>query len=198
MNESYVGRVVKDRYRLIRELSSGDEDYSFIGEDVMMGKTVMVRIMPYKFTDAESIREGETMFKNQIDVLCRLEHPGLPQVLDGFIEKLEMFIITEYIEGETIENKIVRKEKVTQEEVIGWSIEMLRILDYLHTRYPPVIFRDLKPQNILIRKNGRVQLINFGMARTYKPFQTQDTLVREQRLCGAGAIRWERADRCAG
>lgn len=178
MRQEYPGRVIKERYRLIRSLATGDEDFLYFGEDLLLGKTVTVRIIPYKFTDAESVREGETMFKNQLDVLCRLDHPGLPQVMDGFIEKTEMFIITEFTEGEPLEQRIQKKVKIDQEAILEWSQEILKILDYLHSRYPPVIFRDLKPANILLRKNGTIQLMNFGLARTYKPFKTQDTLIR--------------------
>jgi serine/threonine protein kinase len=176
--DSYLGRIVKDRYRLLREVSSTEDETTFVAEDVLSGRTVGMRIIPYNYNNADAIREAEIMFQNQLDVLCRLEHPGLPQVLEGFTEKLEMFIVTEFFEGQTLEEMIEKKKAISLEEVMTWSFEMLRILDYLHSRYPPVIFRDFKPSNILVRPNGKVQLINFGTARTYKPFKVQDTLIR--------------------
>ncbi len=176
--DSYLGRIVKDRYRLLREISSTEDESTFVAEDVLNGKTVAMRIIPYNYNNADAIREAEIMFQNQLDVLCRLEHPGLPQVLEGFTEKLEMFIVTEFFEGETLEEMIEKKRAISFEDITSWSFEMLRILDYLHSRYPPVIFRDFKPANILVRPNGKVQLINFGTARTYKPFKVQDTLIR--------------------
>jgi len=176
--DSYLGRIVKDRYRLLREVSSTEDETTFVAEDVLSGRTVGMRIIPYNYNNADAIREAEIMFQNQLDVLCRLEHPGLPQVLEGFTEKLEMFIVTEFFEGQTLEEMIEKKKAISLEEVTTWSFEMLRILEYLHSRYPPVIFRDFKPSNILVRPNGKVQLINFGTARTYKPFKVQDTLIR--------------------
>jgi len=176
--DSNLGRIIKDRYRLLREVSSTEDESTFVAEDVLNGKTVGMRIIPYNYNNADAIREAEIMFQNQLDVLCRLEHPGLPQVLEGFTEKLEMFIITEYFEGETLEEMIEKKREISLDDVTAWCFEMLKILDYLHSRYPPVIFRDFKPSNILIRPNGKVQLINFGTARTYKPFKVQDTLIR--------------------
>jgi len=178
MKENYIGKIVKDRYRIVREFSSGDDEYSFLCEDILAGKKVAMRLIPYSYRDADLMKEAETIFKNQMDVLCRLEHPGLPQILEGFAEKLEMYIITEYNEGETLEEKIGKKKEMAQEEIFSISEEVLKILDYLHSRYPPVIFRDLKPSNIFLRRDGRVQLVNFALARTYKPFKSQDTIVR--------------------
>jgi eukaryotic-like serine/threonine-protein kinase len=178
MRENYIGRIVKERYKIVRELVTGDEDYSFVCDDILAGKKVAMRLMPYSYKDADSLRDVETLFQNQMDVLCRLEHPGLPQILEGFTEKNEMYIITEYFEGETLEEKLAKKKELTEEEILLLAQEVLKILDYLHSRYPPVIFRDLKPTNIYMRPNGRIQLINFSLARTYKPFKTQDTVVR--------------------
>jgi serine/threonine protein kinase len=175
---NYLGRIVKERYRIIRDLFSGDDGNCFFCEDVLTGKFVDMRIIPYDYKDAEAFRDAELQFKNELDVLCRLEHPGMPQIIEGFTEKLEMFIITEHAEGETLEAKLKKKKQLPLEEVLALSNEILRILDYLHSRYPPVIFRDMRPCNILIKGNGRVQLANFGLARTYKPFKDRDTIVR--------------------
>ncbi|MDQ7822613.1 MAG: serine/threonine-protein kinase [Candidatus Eremiobacteraeota bacterium] len=178
MKESYAGRVIKDRYRIIRELSSSEEDDVLLAEDVIGGKIVSMRIIPYNYQDAEAIREAETMFQNQLDVLCRLEHKGLPMILEGFTEKMKMCIVTEHHEGRSLEQMLMVVKQFSQEDVQKWALEILRVIDYLHSRYPPVIFRDLKPENILIKNDGTVELINFGLARTYKPFKTQDTVVR--------------------
>ncbi len=102
MKENHVGKIVKDRYKIVRELQSGEEEYSYLCEDILAGKKVAMRLIPYSYKDADLLREAETLFQNQMDVLCRLEHPGLPQILEGFAEKMEMYIITEYRAGATL------------------------------------------------------------------------------------------------
>jgi serine/threonine protein kinase len=178
MKGNYIGRIVKDRYRVLRELQPGGDEYYFICEDITRRGFVDMRVIPCDYKDAEAFREAEIQFRNQLDVLCRLEHTGLPQIIEGFTEKLEMFIITDHTDGATLEDKLKRKNQLPVGEVLTLSREILSILDYLHGRYPPVIFRDLKPCNILVKNDGHVQLVNFGLARTYKPFKDRDTIVR--------------------
>lgn len=111
-------------------------------------------------------------------MLALLNHPNLPQVTDYFTERGKHYIVMEFVEGETLEDYLDRRgPPVSEAEARGWAAQLCDVLGYLHRQQPPVIFRDLKPANVMLTPDGQLKLIDFGIARFYKPGKQKDTLM---------------------
>jgi outer membrane protein assembly factor BamB/tRNA A-37 threonylcarbamoyl transferase component Bud32 len=110
-------------------------------------------------------------------ILARLMHPNLPRIYDHFEEQRRWYLVMDYIEGETLENILARSPegKLPVEQVIQYALQLCKVLKYLHTQEPPIIFRDLKPLNIMITREDHLYLIDFGIARFFRPGRIRDT-----------------------
>ncbi|MDQ7826128.1 MAG: tetratricopeptide repeat protein [Candidatus Eremiobacteraeota bacterium] len=111
-------------------------------------------------------------------LLERLDHPGIVKVEELFEEEGSFYLAMEYIEGENLLKKIPRSTKVflSEKVVLEWTGQILDIFEYLHSQKPPIIYRDLKPQNMILEAStGKVKLIDFGIARIYKDKKSEDT-----------------------
>lgn len=145
----------------------------------MIGKGGMGRVylaedvrlhMKWAIKELECSREYMSEARRaEISVLRRAAHPNLPRITDVFNENGHTYIVMDYIEGRSLKEIISAGEKITLKVKIRWSMQIASALSYLHSRHPAVIYRDLKPSNIMIRNNGSAALIDFGAARQYRP-----------------------------
>jgi serine/threonine protein kinase len=110
-------------------------------------------------------------------MLASLTHPNLPRIYEQFNEGGRWYLVMDFIAGETLEERIGKTGGKTMpvEKALNIAIQLCMVLEYLHTRQPPIIFRDLKPGNVMITDTGHVYLIDFGIARHFKPGQAKDT-----------------------
>jgi serine/threonine protein kinase len=117
-------------------------------------------------------------FQREAHLLASLSHPNLAAVTDFFPEGENWYLVMEFVEGETLARRLERSpgHRLPLQEALPIIRQLCDVLEYLHTRQPPVIFRDLKPSNIVLTPEGRVKLIDFGIARFFKPGQRQDTV----------------------
>lgn len=114
-------------------------------------------------------------FSSESDALESLSHPGLPKFLERFRNESYAVVVREYIEGEPL-SEIVKERALSQSEITQLAIKLSDIFIYLHEREKPVIHRDLKPENVIIGEDGDVRLIDFDIARVFKPESESDTL----------------------
>lgn len=115
-------------------------------------------------------------FLAEATILSRLNHPNLPAFTDFFTEDSRHFLVMEYVEGQTLEELLdIRGGPFSERQVLGWARQLCDVLEYLHSQQPPVIFRDMKPGNIMLMRNGRIKLIDFGIARLFRQSSAQDT-----------------------
>ena len=111
----------------------------------------------------------------ETDLLKELSHPYLPSIVDVIDEEGRFLIVMDYIEGNTLEKALNLMGAQPQEYVIEWGIQLCDVLEYLHTRKPAIIYRDIKPGNIMLRPDGTITLIDFGTAREFKEQKNSDT-----------------------
>jgi len=125
-------------------------------------------------TDAQSLLQ---QCEHEARFLVRLHHPNLPQVTDAFLEDDRFFVVMEYIEGVTLEAKQRQAgaEGLPVRTIVEWALQIADVLAYLHSQEPAVIFRDLKPANVMVQGDGRIRLIDFGIARRFQPGAVKDT-----------------------
>jgi serine/threonine protein kinase len=136
-------------------------------------KLVAVKEMVNNAPD-ESIRKTILQnFEREANLLATLSHPSIPRIYDYFSEDDHSYLVLEYIHGQDIEEVITKTNGfLTEEQVLTWAIELCDVLSFLHNHKPdPIIFRDMKPSNVMIDSNGKVKLIDFGIAKTFQAGQ---------------------------
>lgn len=122
--------------------------------------------------------EASDAFQREVAVLSQLNHPNLPRFYKHFQTPASWYLVMDFIPGETLEEyqSKARDERLLLSEVLDIGIQLCLILEYLHVQNPPIIFRDLKPGNIMRTPSGQLYLIDFGIARYFKPGQAKDTV----------------------
>jgi len=125
----------------------------------------------------QELNEAVDAFKHEAVLLAGLMHQHLPRIYDHFTDGGRWYLVMDFIEGETLEDHLSKANggRLSYEEVLQIGIQLCTVLDYLHTRQPPIIFRDLKPVNVMLTTDGHLYLIDFGIARHFKPGKTKDT-----------------------
>lgn len=174
LNEkNIVGSVLDNSYRVLRLLGKGGTFRVYLVEDVSSGGLFAAK-MCFKEDEKYSSVVRDMVFK-ETSAVKELNHPMIPKIYEIIETDGYLCIIEEYITGETLE-AIVNKESAQEpEKVIEWGLQLCDALSYLHTLNPPRIFRDLKPANIMLRDNGKIALIDFGIMRCYDPNKKSDT-----------------------
>ena len=177
--------LLNDRYRILELVGQGGFGSVYKAADTSFGdRLVAIKAMEQKGLSQEEIAEAATGFKREALMLANLRHPHLPRIYDHFSDSGRWYLVMDYIEGETLEvylQKSVRdprtaKGHLSVEEVLDTGLQLCAVLDYLHTRQPPIIFRDLKPANVMRTTERHLYLIDFGIARHFKPGQIKDTM----------------------
>src|SRR6184192_3078647 len=126
---------------------------------------------------SRELTEAIEAFKREAFLLAGLTHPNLPRIYEQFNDAGRWYLVMDYIEGETLETYLDKMGgKLPIEKVLNIGIQLCSVLDYLHTREPSIIFRDLKPANVMRTSTGHLYLIDFGIARHFKPGQPRDTV----------------------
>ena len=171
--------LLKQRYRILASLGEGGFGAVYKAEDTEFGnRLVAVKEMSESDLSVHEIAEASEAFKREAFLLAGLVYPNLPSIYDYFTEQGHWYIVMDFIEGETLEDHLHKSPTgyLPVEEVLDIGIQLCSVLDYLHTRKPPIIFRDLKPANIMLTPGGPLYLIDFGVARHFKPGKARDTI----------------------
>lgn len=172
--------LLRDRYLIVEKLGQGGmaavykvKDEAKRGEPLRAIKEMSQAAL--KESEREQAIEN---FHAEAEMLKALDHPNLPKFYEQFQEEDRYYLVMEYIEGETLEDRLARAGKgLPEKDVMEWAQQLCSVLTYLHERRPPIIFRDLKPGNIMVTKQGQVKLIDFGIARIFRRDKTHDTQV---------------------
>ena len=154
--------ILQGRYRIIRQLGRGGMGAVYEAMDERLSRTVAL-----KETLAESL-ELKRAFEREARLLANLRHPVLPKVIDHFTEDDGQFLVMEFIPGSDLGELLSRRaQPFSPAEVLRWADDLLDALDYLHTHEPPVIHRDIKPSNLKLTAQGKIVLLDFGLAKGF-------------------------------
>lgn len=170
--------LLKGRYRILRELGEGGMGAVYLAQDSQLGdRQVAIKEMSQRNMSAQEVQLAVETFKREAYMLAGLQHPNLPGIHDYFEESGHWYLVMSYIQGESLELYLAQAPggRLPLAEVLRIAREVCDVLDYLHSHQPPIIFRDLKPSNIMRAPNGHIYLIDFGIARLFKPGQAKDT-----------------------
>ena len=170
--------LLNNRYQLETRIGQGGMGSVYKALDTRFNnRPVAVKEMSSAGLSETGLREAEDAFEHESHLLADLLHPNLPRIYDHFTENQRSYLVMDFIEGETLEDYLDHTpgSSLSLDQVMTWGIELCDVLSYLHKHNPPIIFRDLKPSNVMI-SNGHIFLIDFGIARFFKPGQSHDTV----------------------
>ncbi len=180
------GNLFKGRYRILSQVGSGGFGAVYKARDIRENdRLVAIKAIHLRGLKPREVIEATDTFNREVMMLSSLDHVHLPHVYDHFTDTEHWYLVMEFIEGETLEAYLSRAavrnstslRGAPLQDVLNIGIQLCTVLDYLHTRHPPIVFRDIKPSNVLRMPDGHIYLIDFGIARHFKPGQARDTIV---------------------
>lgn len=161
--------LINENYRIIEKIGEGGMSRVYKAEHVRLKSIWAVK---------EVIKNQDIKFDflSEANILKKLKHPMLPQIVDIFENDEYLYVVEEYIEGESLDKVLKREKSIDENIALRWFKEIAECLHYLHSQKPnPIIYRDMKPANIMLQPNGKLRLIDFGIAREYKKGSSTDT-----------------------
>lgn len=154
------------RYEIVRTLGQGAFGHTFLARDREQDRSVAIKLLD---TRGREDWKAYELFKREADVLRAVRHHGIPEIHDTFQDVWygapAAFLVMEYIEGTSLARTIDDKRALEPAAIVHLFLELLGVLDYLHSRVPPILHRDIKPSNIIVRPNGFPALVDFGSVR---------------------------------
>lgn len=169
-----------DRYIIIKRVGQGGMGAVYQALDTRISNQVWAikEMSDAALTTPLEKQQALSAFKREADLLAQLKHPNLPRVTDRFAVNDKHYLVMEFIKGRTLEERILGGEgPFAETDVVTWAKQLCDVIGYLHTQNPPIIFRDLKPGNIMVGGDGRVKLIDFGIVRFFKAGKAKDTML---------------------
>ncbi|MGL5574555.1 MAG: serine/threonine protein kinase [Sarcina sp.] len=166
--ENLVGLIIENKYQLIEAVGKGGMGAVYLAKDLKLNTYWAVKVI-------KKTQDGIDLLAEP-NILKILKHAMLPRITDISESSLYFFIIMDFIDGRTLESIAKERGKIKEEVVINWAKQICNALDYLHNLKPnPIIYRDMKPENIMLTKEGNIKIIDFGIAREFKFDASEDT-----------------------
>ena len=170
-----IGTVIDGKYEILKKIGQGGMSRVYLAMDNRLNKQWAVKEIDKQIND----KNNEIAFQSLVaeaNLMKKLDHPSLPRIVDIIDSEDTIYIIMDYIEGEPLSTILDEYGAQAQDVVIMWAQQLCEVLDYLHTRIPVIIYRDMKPANVMLRPDGNIKLIDFGIAREYKDTNISDTV----------------------
>lgn len=168
-----IGSVIDGKYKILNKIGQGGMSVVYLAMNERANKQWAIKeVRKDGVQDYEVVKQGLIV---ETDMLKKLNHPNLPSIIDVIDGDGTFLIVMDYIEGKPLSNTLKEFGEQPQEDVIEWAKQLCDVLGYLHSRKPSIIYRDMKPANVMLKPDGRVMLIDFGTAREFKENSIADT-----------------------
>ncbi len=170
--------MLHNRYTVIRKIGQGGMGAVYeVADTRLANKPFALKEMSVStLKEPQEQAQARAAFEHEVEILARLDHLNIPRITDFFTEHNKYYIVMELVKGITLEQYMQREaQSCSEQQVRIWALQLCDVLGYLHGQQPPVIFRDLKPANIMLVPNGQLKLIDFGIARLFKSGKVADT-----------------------
>lgn len=175
-----VGTKLKDKYTITQLVAGGGMAWVYrAAERRPDGTTHLWALKELRSASdaATSQSEARRLFEQEARILAKLRHRNLPYVAGSFEQDGRSYLVMEFVAGESVQRRLKEANApLLEDEVVDWAVQICDVLEYLHAQTPPVIFRDMKPSNVMVTPAGTIKLIDFGIARTYKAGKLRDTI----------------------
>lgn len=164
------------RYLVLRKLAQGGQSAVYLAMDTAGGDRCAIKELGESQLAPNERQKAINDFLREGAILGSLSHPNLCRVASTFVEDNRYFLVMEYIEGHNLEDELIGVGRPLEwQRVVGWGITLCDVLGYLHAQVPPIVYRDLKPSNVMLLPNETIKLIDFGIARQILPQRSRDT-----------------------
>jgi tRNA A-37 threonylcarbamoyl transferase component Bud32 len=172
-----ASRLLYNRYQVVQRLAQGGQSAVYLVLDTHEGnKQRAVKEMSEAQLGPLERDKAVNDFLREADMLRALDHPALAKVYDRFVDNHKHYLVMEYVRGHNLEDELIQTGRPLEPERVRlWGIALCDVLAYLHSRTPPIIYRDLKPANVMLQPDDSLKLIDFGIARWLHPMRAQDT-----------------------
>ncbi len=169
-----IGSLIDGKYRILNKVGQGSMGVVYMAMNERANKTWAIKeVQKDGKQDFEVVKQGLIV---ETDMLKRLDHAHLPSIVDVIDSNESFLIVMDFIEGRTLKAILDDEGAQPQEDVIEWAKQLCDVLGYLHSRKPPIVYRDMKPSNVMLKPDGSVILFDFGTAREYKETSVEDTV----------------------
>lgn len=162
-----IGDIVGGRYKILAQIGEGGMSTVYLALDSVLNKQWAAKEI--KRVDDPAQRDLiVNSLVTEANMIKRFDHPAIPRIVDIIDEDGALFVIMDYVEGRTLEAVLESEGAQSEDDVVDWGLQLCDALEYLHQRKPPVIYRDMKPSNVMLKPNGLITIIDFGIAREYR------------------------------
>ena len=160
-----LGTVLDGKYEILKEIGRGGMSVVYVAMDLRLNKQWAIKeIKDDGSKDTQTLLKG---LEREANILKKVDHPVLPRIVDIIQKDQKVYVVMDYVEGRPISEVLKEQGAQPQEQVIEWAKQLSSALDYLHSMDPPIIYRDMKPSNVMLKPDGNVKLIDFGAARQH-------------------------------
>ncbi len=170
-----IGTIIQGKYEILKLIGKGGMSKVYLSRDQNLNKQWAVKEIEKRAWDPNNKVVIQSAMA-EANMIKKLDHPALPRIVDIIDKEDVIYVVMDYIEGEPLNSVLAKYGAQPQETVIEWAKQLCLVLDYLHTRKPPIIYRDMKPANVMLQPDGNIKLIDFGIAREYKEQNLADTV----------------------
>lgn len=170
-----INSVIDDKYEVLKMIGKGGMSKVYLAMDQRLNKQWAVKEVIKNTRDPNGIVVIQSAIA-EANLMKRLDHPSLPRIVDILENNELIYVIMDYVEGESLDKVLAEYGAQPQELVIEWAKQLCEVMEYLHSCDPPIIYRDLKPANIVLHPSGNIRLLDFGIAREYKHQNAADTV----------------------
>ena len=168
-----IGSIIDGKYKILNKIGQGGMSVVYLAMNERANKQWAIKeVRKDGVKDYEVVRQGLIA---ETDILKRLNHPHLPSIIDVIDRDDTFLIVMDYIEGKALDYWLKKEGAQPQERVVEWAKQICDVFGYLHSRKPPIIYRDLKPANVMLKPDGQIMIIDFGTAREFKETSIEDT-----------------------
>lgn len=171
-----IGSVIDGKYEILTEIGRGGMSIVYLAMDTHLNKQWAVKEIRKKGNGKNDEIVVNSLLA-EANMMKRLDHPSLPRIVDIIDNGITIYVVMDYIEGESLDKVLAEYGAQSEELVVGWAKQLCDALSYLHSQKPPIIYRDMKPANVMLKPEGNIKIIDFGIAREYKEQNLADTTV---------------------
>lgn len=171
-----IGTVIDGKYELLKQIGKGGMSTVYLAMDKRLNKQWAVKEIRKKGNGKNDEIVVNSLLA-EANMMKRLDHPSLPRIVDIIDNGATIYVIMDYIEGESLDKILNEYGAQPEENVVIWAKQLCDALSYLHSQKPPIIYRDMKPANVMLKPEGNIKIIDFGIAREYKEQNLADTTV---------------------
>ena len=172
---AFIGQVIDNKYEILQQIGEGGMSKVYLARDNHLKQQWAVKEVQKQGYDKNDRLYSQAAI-GEAEMIRDLDHPAIIRIVDIIETDQVLYIVEDLVEGRALDEILDEQGAQPQKDVVKWAIQICEALNYLHSRPCPIIYRDMKPSNIMLKPDGNIKIIDFGTARTYKETSVKDTV----------------------